>query len=246
MTPNDFKKQIVWQYERSLKWKPGIYIAISGNTGAGKSTLLRSLILETKKYWNNVIGIDERTLHHPFLRLMFEFPDKFGFGIEMNFIVQRYLALKRWLNDGAIVLIERSHLEDKIFVDHLFENKHITKSQYSCYEQISNEIQEDLPLPDIIVCLETSFALSMERIKQSEESGERPEEFPDEERKSKYVLSWHNKYQRHFEDLRKQVSSNPKYQHTNLFFKPAETSIEKTTYDVVQLLKSMSNTKNTE
>ena len=174
----------------------GKYIAVSGNTGSGKSTLVNALTehFNENNTFRRTIGINERLLHHPLLRLMFAKPHQFAFGVQLNFLLQRYMVLLRWLMTGVTVVMERSHLDDALFIRHHYRKGHIGAEQLAAYENLAEVLHKDIPYPDVFICLSASADVSMERINADEEKGERPKEFPSEAVKRDFVNSWAKRY----------------------------------------------------
>jgi deoxyadenosine/deoxycytidine kinase len=172
----------------------GDYIAVSGNTGSGKSTLVRRLSEELRKHHDLVIGIDERSLHHPFVDLMFHDPYRYALGVQLNFLIQRHLMLQRWLEAGCSVVMERSHLDDHLFIDHHLAHSHISQEEHAAYNMIAAALHRRTPLPDALVCLSVDAETSMNRLAASEAAGERSREFPNDEVKRTFVTSWAARY----------------------------------------------------
>jgi len=179
----------------------GIYVAVTGNTGAGKSTLIREAGKALEEEGYDSVVINERAIHHPLLKLMFAYPDTYAFGVQLNFMVQRYLALTRWLDLGKTVLIERSHLDDELFMRHHLDKGHITESEFKAYKSVFNAIKSRLPLPNLVVVLDVPPEVSINRITRAENRGERPKEFPSQNAKQDFVVSWHSKYKDHFVNI---------------------------------------------
>jgi deoxyadenosine/deoxycytidine kinase len=172
----------------------GDYIAVSGNTGSGKSTLVRRIAEELKGPDALVISIDERSLHHPFVNLMFSAPGRYALGVQLNFLIQRHLMLQRWLEAGYTVVMERSHLDDHLFIDHHLAQGHVSEAEHANYYAIASSLHARTPMPDLLVCLAADAELSMRRLSASEAAGERPREFPDDEVKWAFVSSWAARY----------------------------------------------------
>ncbi len=170
----------------------GFYISVSGNTGAGKSTLLKLITSYLKnKNIKKIKTINERVLHHPLLQLMFKNPSEYSYLIQLNFLIQRIVLIKRWIELGYFVVIERSHLDDSLFIDHHLKKNHISAEEHSIYMSLSkNLINKHVPDPDIMILLDVDPEVSYQRICEAEENGERPKEFPNEKTKIEYIDSW--------------------------------------------------------
>lgn len=204
-----------WNSNENLKINSnrGLYIAINGNTGAGKSTLIRKINDILKKKEVNYICINERILHHPLLKLMFHYPKEYGYFMQLNFTLQRHILLYRWLSLGYTVIIERSHLDDKLFAYNFYKNGIFSESEYSAYCNLVENLYLKLPDPDIYVYLDIEPNISFERINIDEINGIRPKEFPNEVEKKKYIDDWYLIYNEHFRQLINSQETN------NLFTK---------------------------
>jgi deoxyadenosine/deoxycytidine kinase len=214
----------------------GQYVSISGNTGAGKSTLVKAIRDKLTLSNQKVIGINERVLHHPLLKLMFGFPQEYSFIIQLNFAIQRYAILYRWLSLGYTVVIERSHLDDPLFVKNHFQMGHISLNEYESYKNLTGILSNKLPEPDIYVFLSASPSLSMTRLKISEKLGERPEEFPDENVKSSFVEAWYEAFEEHFKKLVAEQQKGVRFKATKFLKWGAETETDFIANEVIKLL----------
>jgi len=184
-------------------------IAVSGNTGAGKSTLINIVAKELEKHLRrDVIALNERHFHHPLLRKMFENPKEYAFGIQLNFLLQRYLCLKNLLMSGFVVMSERSHYDDMLFLEHHFDQNNISTYERKLYSELSEHVRQQLPIPDIWLLLDVSPVVSRKRIDDAEANGERPKEFPNDIIKQEFIDSWYKKYNKFFRYLKDQISSN--------------------------------------
>jgi deoxyadenosine/deoxycytidine kinase len=185
----------------------GLYVAVSGNTGAGKSTLVKALAQRLAPSHPSVIGIDERSLHHPFLKSMFFDPTRYALGVQLNFAVQRFLMLTRWFDAGYTVIIERSHLDDELFINQHAAAGNITPEDQIAYAGIVKRLHDRIPFPDLLVCINVDADTSMKRIAQAETSGQRDREFPSDEVKWTFVSSWAERYQRFHAELRRRYEA---------------------------------------
>lgn len=176
----------------------GLYVAISGNTSAGKSTLIRAL----QELDHDLITIQERSLHHPLLRMMFSDPDRYAFPIQLNFVLQRHLALYSHLSYGHRVIIERSHLDDELFIREHFDQGRVNAAELDAWLAFSNTLTVRLRDPDVLVLMNPPAEVSLRRLTHAEETGQRPREFPDEESKRAWVCRWHDAYEGFHADLR--------------------------------------------
>lgn len=178
-----------------------LYIAVSGNTGSGKSTLISKTVLALSSSSIPALGIDERLLSHPFFPLMLTEPKRYSFPVQIHFAVQRSLALLRALQNRHTVVLERSHLEDRLFVQDHFARGNISSTDYETYTKMFRSLHTSLPEPDVIVLLNVSSEISFRRITAAETAGERPIEFPNDNIKASYVGTWYQRYEEFFKWL---------------------------------------------
>lgn len=176
----------------------GLYVAISGNTSAGKSTLIRAL----QELDPDIMAIQERSLHHPLLRKMFSDPDRYAFPIQLSFVLQRHLALYSHLSYGHRVIIERSHLDDELFIREHADQGRVAVTEMDAWFAFSNALNARLRNPDVLVLMNPPAEVSLRRLTRAEETGQRPREFPDEDSKRAWVYRWYDAYEAFHADLR--------------------------------------------
>lgn len=181
--------------------RPPLYICISGNSGAGKSMLLRRLSAALFRGDPDTIAIDEKSIHHSLLPYLFDDTRNYGYLLQLNFMIQRALLIKSWLDKGFNLVMERSHLEDYIFIKFMLKSEYISEAQHDAYMQLWLSMNELLTEPDIIVFLDYPAAHSLMHINDDEIHGVRPEEFPDEAMKIEWITGWHAEYQRFIDNL---------------------------------------------
>jgi deoxyadenosine/deoxycytidine kinase len=184
--------------EGNQERKP-LYICLSGNSGVGKSTLLKRLAASLFNKDPCTIAIDEKSVHHALLPYLFDNTSNYGYLIQLNFMIQRALIIKSWLDKGFNLVMERSHLEDYVFINFMLKAEYISKDQYEAYIKLWTNINQLIPEPDIIVFINYSAEHSLIHLHDDETHGIRPKEFPDEEMKVKWIKGWYAEYQ-HFTD----------------------------------------------
>lgn len=172
-----------------------VYVCLSGNSGAGKSTLLRKIAVALYQEDEHTLAIDEKAVHHHLLPYLFDDTPRYGYLIQLNFMIQRALLIKSWLEQGYNLVMERSHVEDYIFINFLRRAEYITASQYESYMALWREIAKLLPEPDVIVLMDFDLHHSLNNLNRDEQCGIRPQEFPDEAIKEKWLGGWHDEYQ---------------------------------------------------
>lgn len=192
-----------WDFSvQGNKSAKNVYICVSGNSGVGKSTLINAVGEAIHNKYANTIVIDEKSLHHPFLPHLFFTPNAFAFELQLNFMIQRVLIVKHWISQGFNLIMERSHLEDVIFIRHLLNEGLVNKEEHDAYISVWSQLVNRMPQPDLILYINVKPELSLERLRLSEASGERPREFPDEITKGKWINSWYQLYVERIKELK--------------------------------------------
>ena len=153
----------------------------------------------------NVAVIDERALHHPYLDRLFTDPDGFGLELQLEFMVDRALFVKRWLTAGHSLVMERSHLEDPVFIRHLLAFGHVTPAEHDAYLAIWAALDARLPRPDLMVLVDVPAAISIDRLSRDDGAEGRPP-FADEDARRAWVTSWHERYRERFDELQSDPS----------------------------------------
>jgi deoxyadenosine/deoxycytidine kinase len=228
----------IWDDTEENGGARGVYVAVSGNTASGKSSLVQSVVALARRRGISLIGVNERELDHPYLHLMFSQPKTFAFPLQVNFMLQRHMVLLRHLGLGHTIMIERSHLDDEMFVCEHLSAGNISIEQYEAYRLLARSLHAKLPLPDIMILLQASVDLSLARIEHSENVGERPEEFPDQSAKERWVRRWHKLYAEFHQALQYRSTTDPLFARTLLLQRDAVTPTEDIATEVVSLIEN--------
>ena len=187
---NEFLFRDPWSTSELLPIRnKNIYICISGNSGSGKSTALRLLGENIYRNDKQTIAIDEKVLHHPLLPTLFHDTQSYGFQIQINFMIQRALIIKKWIDSGYNLIMERSHLEDKIFIKHFLLEGLVNQCEFDVYMKLWECIDKRTPRPDIMLFLDCEPELSLKHINRDEDCGSRPKEFPSDDMKKQWTNS---------------------------------------------------------
>ncbi|MFB4426010.1 deoxynucleoside kinase [Streptomyces sp. QL37] len=184
----------------------GRYIAISGNTAAGKTTLIDTVAESLREDGTDAVGVSERVFHHRYLKLMFSASADFAFPIQLSFMLERHLLLlDNLVRRGRTMVMERSHLDDAMFVREHVGTGNITAAQERAYAEVSRELNSRIPLPDLLVLMNPEPELSLERLARAEAEGRRPAEFPSESAKIAWVHRWYDLYRTLHDDYRRRA-----------------------------------------
>ncbi|MZG30366.1 MAG: deoxynucleoside kinase [Nitrospinae bacterium] len=133
------------------------FIAVEGAIGAGKTSLVSLL---EKQYGARVIL--EENDSNPFISKFYEDQETYSFQTQIFFLLSRYnqymeLAQRDLFN--SVVVIDYLFQRDKIFAQLNLEDH-----EYRLYEQIFNLIGPKAPKPDLVIFLQASTDVLMERV----------------------------------------------------------------------------------
>ncbi|MZH47071.1 MAG: deoxynucleoside kinase [Nitrospinae bacterium] len=133
------------------------FIAVEGAIGAGKTSLVSLL---EKQYGARVIL--EENDSNPFISKFYEDQETYSVHTQMFFLLSRYnqymeLAQRDLFN--SVVVIDYLFQRDKIFAQLNLEDH-----EYRLYEQIFNLIGPKAPKPDLVIFLQASTDVLMERV----------------------------------------------------------------------------------
>lgn len=192
-----------WNTDTNLpiNFRKSKYIAINGNTAAGKSTLINTIRELSQTYSMQLMCINERILHHPLMKLQFHQATDYAYLLQLNFMIQRRLLLKRWLELGYHVVVERSHIDDRMFMNHHLQQNNITIAAYEAFSLLDQTLELRLPDPDYYILLDVPTEVALNRLQKSEQSQERPKEFPNTAAQKQLIEKWSQMYQQYYQQL---------------------------------------------
>jgi deoxyadenosine/deoxycytidine kinase len=152
-------------------------VHFSGNTGCGKSTLLKATADHLSAQGMQALVIDEKELHHPLLRRMFEAPAKWALPIQLNFITQRTARLLEAAESRTrLVLMERSLAEDALFFGYYAGRGVFSPHLVASYEELRRELEGLVPGTREYVYLTASRGSILARLDDDCRSGKRESE----------------------------------------------------------------------
>ncbi len=135
------------------------YISIEGAIGAGKTSLAQLLAERTKAKL-----VLERLEENPFLPKFYEDRMKYAFQLQLFFLLNRYSQQRE--------LIQQDLFYDCVICDYLFARDRIfaylnlNEDELLLYEHIYDFLDGAIPRPDLVVYLQASTDILMERIKR--------------------------------------------------------------------------------
>ena len=133
------------------------FIAVEGAIGAGKTSLVSLL---EQQYGARVIL--EENDSNPFIAKFYEDQETYSFQTQIFFLLNRYnqymeLAQRDLFN--SVIVIDYLFQRDKIFAQLNLEDH-----EYRLYEQIYNLISSKAPKPDLVIFLQASTKVLLERV----------------------------------------------------------------------------------
>jgi len=133
------------------------YIVIEGNIGAGKTSLAERMSGEL-----NASLILEQFEENSFLPKFYEDPSRYAFPLELSFLADRYLQLKKHFTIPD--LFTNFTIADYfIFKSLIFASKNLESLEYGLYAKLFNIVSSVVPKPDLIVYL----YLSLDNLKKN-------------------------------------------------------------------------------
>ncbi len=138
---------------------PGRHIAVEGVIGVGKSSLARLLAerLQAKL-------ILEEPEANPFLEDFYKDPRRYSFQTQMFFLVSRYQELREKTQPD---LFHDAIVSDYLFQkDRIFANINLSDRELHLYDQVAPLLERDLAPPDLVVYLQASPEVLLERVRQ--------------------------------------------------------------------------------
>jgi len=133
------------------------YIAIEGPIGVGKTSLAKMLAEEL-----DARPVFEVADENPFLELFYRDPERYAFQAQTFFLLSRF---KQQQGLAQLDLFAQSVVCDYLFAkDRIFAYLNLKGQELGLYEQIFGLLNARLPVPDLVVFLQASTDVLMERI----------------------------------------------------------------------------------
>ena len=159
------------------------YIAIEGAIGVGKTTLAKK-ISDTIKCET----IFEDYITNPFLKDFYDHNQLNSFSTQVYFLLRR-IEQSIEVRDTKNLLISDFYFGK----DELFAKLNLTEVEYTMYKEIRKKLEFKPPIPDLIIYLQASTDILLERIKKRGLDIEK-------NIKKKYIDSVNEIYMKHFHE----------------------------------------------
>ncbi|MCK9483368.1 MAG: deoxynucleoside kinase [Candidatus Marinimicrobia bacterium] len=142
------------------------FLVIEGVIGAGKTSL--ASIMAEKLSARLVL---EKFEENPFLEDFYRDPERYAFQTQLYFLLSRY---RQQVELKQIDLFTNLLISDYMFAkDKLFATLNLNEKEISLYNLIAQQLEKDLPKPDLVVYLQASTDHLMANIKKRGRSYEK-------------------------------------------------------------------------
>lgn len=142
------------------------YIVIEGPLGVGKTSLALKLA-ETL----NAEALLEDAEENPFLRKFYQNPKKYSFQAQIFFLLRRY---QRALDISQMDLFKRTMISDYLFdKDRIFARANLDDDEFWLYEQLFQLLRKRIKPPDLVIFLQATTDVLVERIRKRDKKYER-------------------------------------------------------------------------
>jgi deoxyadenosine/deoxycytidine kinase len=161
------------------------YIAIDGAIGVGKTTLAKN-ISNTMKCRT----LFEDFSDNPFLQSFYDNNQTNSFSTQLYFLLKRIDQLAM-LNTSSEMLVSDFYFGK----DELFAKLNLSDVEYAMYSKIKSKLEFSPPIPDLIIYLQASTDILLDRIKKRGLMIEK-------NIKKKYIDSVNQLYMKHFHEYK--------------------------------------------
>lgn len=133
------------------------YIAIEGPIGVGKSSLAEFLAKEL-----NGRTLIEEVDANPFLPKFYADIKKYAFQTQLFFLLSRYQQQKEMFQQE---LFNKNVISDYLFAkDRIFAYLNLDENELGLYEQVYRLLDTRIPKPDLVIYLQASTEVLLQRI----------------------------------------------------------------------------------
>ena len=142
------------------------HIVIEGPLGVGKTSLALKLAEKI-----NAETLLEDAEENPFLRKFYQDPKKYSFQAQIFFLLRRY---QRALDIAQMDLFKRTIISDYLFEkDRIFARANLDDDEFWLYEQLFQLLKKRISRPDLVIFLQATTDVLVERIKKRDKKYER-------------------------------------------------------------------------
>lgn len=119
----------------------------------------------------NAEALLEDAEENPFLRKFYQDPKKYSFQAQIFFLLRRY---QRALDITQMDLFKRTMISDYLFdKDRIFARANLDDDEFWLYEQLFQLLRKRITPPDLVIFLQATTDVLVERIKKRDKKYER-------------------------------------------------------------------------
>ncbi len=135
------------------------YIAVEGVIGAGKTSFAEMLAARL-----DATLLPEQAFENPFLVDFYKNRKRYAFTCQLFFLLSRYQQQQQLMVHD---LFSKRVVADYLFQkDAIFASVNLSERELALYEKIAPTLARDIPRPDLVIYLQASTPVLMDRIKR--------------------------------------------------------------------------------
>jgi len=144
-----------------------LFVAVAGIIGAGKSSFVRNL--SNKTGW---VPFYEPVKTNPYLEKFYADMPRYALEMQIFLLAKRFEMHQKinWMEEPIIQ--DRTIYEDTMFAKILYDLGHIDELGYATYKRLFHIYKRYLIYPDVIIYLNVSPEVALERTRKRARAGE--------------------------------------------------------------------------
>ena len=143
------------------------YITIEGPIGVGKTTLAKMLC---DHFGGRLVM--ERHEENPFLKDFYKDRNRYAFQTQLFFLLSRFKQQQEFFTGE---LFDSHVISDYFFgKDRIFATLTLNQDEMALYDRVASLMEENIPMPDLIIYLTASPETLIQRIKKRGRAYEKP------------------------------------------------------------------------